>query len=294
MQSVPYDEFEKYLGKPRPCLICDTDPDGSDREVWAKDNYFNAIKCQTCNLITIDPGLTEEGLQIYYQDNMGRRLDQQKKLDDRMEQYNIDNQILERYINSGKVLDVGCGGGFFLSVLNNNFDKYGIDIDSESINHGKKNFNFTFKCELIGDDSFDKGYFDLIIFRGVIEHMYNPKKALSRASELLKTGGLLYFCATPNVDSFCADLYREKWNLWHPIQHINHFSSETLYSLCGKDNYEIFHESYPYLGTPYESQKNDYLKLKSDIKLINEGRREDVTVSPPFWGNMLSLILKKV
>ena len=34
MQSVPYDEFEKYLGKTRPCLICNTDPDGSDREIW--------------------------------------------------------------------------------------------------------------------------------------------------------------------------------------------------------------------------------------------------------------------
>lgn len=294
MQSVPYEEFKKYLGQPRPCLICNTDSEGKNRELWAEDNYFKALKCQSCGLVTIDPGLTEEGLQIYYQNNMGRRLDQTKKLNDRSIQYILDNEMINKHLNSGKVLDVGCGGGFFLSTLNSSFQKYGIDIDEESIKHGKRNFDCTFKCELIGEDSFKNNFFDLIIFRGVIEHMYDPKKALDRATELLKSGGFIYFCATPNVDSFCAELYREKWNLWHPIQHINHFSAKTLYKLCGTENYEIYDERYPYLGTPYESQINDYLKIQKDIKLINNGEKDLVNVSPPFWGNMLSLFLKKL
>ena len=55
-------------------------------------------KVAKSGLITIDPGLTEEGLQKYYQDNMGRRLDQKKKLEDRKIQYEIDNQILEKHM----------------------------------------------------------------------------------------------------------------------------------------------------------------------------------------------------
>jgi len=202
MQSVPYEEYKQYLGSPRACLICNTDSQGIKREIWAVDRYFKAIKCQECGLITVDPGLTEEGLQKYYQDNMGRRLDQKKKLEDRKLQYKLDNQMIEKHLKKGNVLDVGCGGGFFLSALSEDLNKYGIDIDEESINYGKKNYGYTFKAELIGEDSFSSDFFDLIIFRGVIEHMYDPKKALSRATELLKKGGLLYFCATPNVDSF--------------------------------------------------------------------------------------------
>ena len=293
MQSVPYEEYKKYLGDPRACLICDTDGEGTKREVWAVDKYFKALKCKECGLITIDSGLTEEGLQKYYQDNMGRRLDQKKKLDVRKLQYQLDNQMIEKHIKKGKVLDVGCGGGFFLSALSEDFNKYGIDIDKESIKYGEENYGYTFKAELIGEDSFSSNFFDLIIFRGVIEHMYDPKKALLRATELLKKGGFLYFCATPNVDSFCADLYREKWNLWHPIQHINLFSVKTLHNLCGKENYAIIDEDYPYLGTPYESQLDDYLKIKEDIKLILNKDLENINVSPPFWGNMLSLLLQK-
>jgi len=293
MQSVPYEEYKQYLGSPRACLICKTDNEGIKREVWATDQYFTALKCQECGLITVDPGLTEEGLQKYYQDNMGRRLDQKKKLEDRKLQYQLDNQMIQKHINKGKVLDVGCGGGFFLSVLDKNFDKYGIDIDKESIRYGKECFGYNFKVELIGEDSFSTDFFDLIIFRGVIEHMYDPKKALSRATELLKKGGYLFFCATPNVASFCAELYREKWNLWHPIQHINHFSVKTLHNLCGKENYDIVDEDYPYLGTPYESQFDDYLKIKEDIKLMLYEDMDNINVSPPFWGNMLSLLLQK-
>ena len=70
MQTVPYKEFKKYLGNPRPCLICNTDEEGINREIWAEDNYFRALKCHDCGLITIEPGMTEEGLKIYYQNNL--------------------------------------------------------------------------------------------------------------------------------------------------------------------------------------------------------------------------------
>lgn len=294
MQPVPYEKYKQFLGMVRPCLICGDDPSGAIRTTWAVDKYFKAIQCHKCSLITVDPGLTPEGLQIYYQNNMGRRLDQKKKMKDRQLQYALDKQFLENHVSSGKILDVGCGGGLFLSVLNSRFEKYGIDIDKESINYGRRNFDLHLKNEIIGEDTFESNFFDVIIFRGVIEHMLDPKTALDRAHELLKKGGKLFFCATPNVDSFCADMYREKWNLWHPIQHINLFSIKTLHMLCGIDDFRYIASEYPYLGTPYESQYDDYVKIRKDIELIFNNQKNNITKSPPFWGNMLTLLLQKV
>ena len=48
MQTVPYKNFKKYLGKIRKCLICNDDPKGIRRVLWAKDEYFRAIKCKKC------------------------------------------------------------------------------------------------------------------------------------------------------------------------------------------------------------------------------------------------------
>ena len=117
----------------------------------------------------------------------------------------MDKNFLEQFINKGKVLDVGCGGGIFLSRLNKKFDKYGIDLDESSIKFAKKKFDYTFKIESLENDSFKKNTFDLIIFRGVIEHLYDPKKIILRARELLKNNGKLFFCATPNAKNFAQN-----------------------------------------------------------------------------------------
>ena len=289
MQSVPYRKYKKYLGQIRKCLICQTDSSGKTRNVWARDKYFKALECKKCGYISVEPSLTPEGLKIYYQNNMGRRIENIKKMKLRYSQYQIDKDFLEKVITNGNVLDVGCGGGIFLSKLNKNFNKFGIDLDESSIKFAKKKFNYDFRTEQLGEDTFKKKTFDLIIFRGVIEHIYNPKKIIKRATELLKRKGKLFFCATPNGNSFCANVFREKWNLWHPIQHINIFTVKTLHKLCGVKKFNIVAEDYPYLNTPYENVEKDYKKI---IKFLLSKRKKNMK-SPAFWGNMLSLILEK-
>ena len=123
--------------------------------------------------------------------------------------------------------------------------------------------------------------------------MLDPKKALDRSTELLKKGGLIYFCATPNLKSLGAYLYREKWNLWHPIEHINIFDAKTIHLLLGKDLYSKLAFDYQYLGTPYENWKDDYEILMKDIIQKENGEWDSVQRSKPFWGNMMSLIYKK-
>ena len=289
-----YEDYKKYLGAARPCLICMDDSEASERSLWAKEEYFKAVKCEKCGMVTVDPGLTPEGLNAYYSNNIQRRFDDDKKMKDREIQYVQDKEFLQRFVSSGKVLDVGCNGGFFLAALDDEFEKFGLEIDEEAVSYAHNNYPaYDIRREWIGEDSFLKESFDLIIFRGVIEHMYDPKSALIRASELLKPKGKIFFCATPNLDSFCADFYREKWNLWHSIQHINIFSINTLHQLIGKDSYDVISTDYPYLDTPYENQKKDYKKITEDILHKNEDNWSHVEKSPPFWGNMLSVIFQK-
>ena len=64
----------------------------------------------------------QEGLNTYYSDYIGDRFER-KKMQQRELQYKIDANFLERFIDSGNLLDVGCNGGFFLSALSNSFNK---------------------------------------------------------------------------------------------------------------------------------------------------------------------------
>tara|TARA_Y100000768_G_scaffold383505_1_gene365777 strand:- start:259 stop:1134 length:876 start_codon:yes stop_codon:yes gene_type:complete len=289
MQEVPYEEYKKYLDKKRKCIICQ---EYTTSKIWAKDSYFNAIECNSCGMVSIDPPLTEEGLSLYYQKNFSRREDAKKKWNKRLKQYEQDKKFIENFITSGKCLDVGCGGGLFLESLNKNFTKYGIDIDNTSIKYAKDNFNSDYRVESLGEDSFNYNSLDLIIMRGVIEHVLDPNLYVKRCSELLVKGGYVFICATPNISSFTAKFYKQRWNLWHPIQHINLFDENTLTLLFEKYGFEKKIITYPYINTPYEDLEKDYQELEKDLINIFQGKNID-RISPPFWGNMISVIYIK-
>jgi len=291
--KVDYNDYKGFLGPIRPCLICGNDHNGEKRINWAIDVYFQALKCDDCGMITVDPCLTPAGLNKYYGDVSKKRLADQKKTEYRERQYVIDKKFLEMITSNGRVLDVGCHGGHFLNILSDDFEKYGIDINKDAVEYANDQFSFDVKNEDIVTNSFKNNFFDIIVYRGVIEHLYDPKNAFEISYELLKEKGKIFVAATPNVDSFCAEMYREKWNLWHPIEHINLFSIKTIHSIIGKDRYKIIDIDYPYIGTPYENRVSDYNTILNDIYNLKSGRKDQVSTSPPFWGNMLSVIFEK-
>lgn len=286
-----HEDLKQYLGKPKPCLICNH----NKKKIWARDNIFEAVECCNCGFVWVDPFLTKEGLNQQYKNYIQHRLEEKVRMTQRDKMYEIDRELLQRFVDQGRLLDIGCSGGFFLDKLSNKFDKYGIEIDPEAVNYARQHFSFgkqVYNCQL-GEDNFPKKYFDVIIMRGVIEHLPDPKSALKRVSELLKENGYFYIAATPNVDSFCAYLYRKKWRLFNPIQHIYYFSLKTLSNLASVFELQLVDKDYPYLDTPYANAKLDYAKILKDVQLINEGKREKIKDSPPFWGSIMNAIFQK-
>ena len=61
----------------------------------------------------------------------------------------------------------------------------------------------------------------------------------------------------------------------------------------GKDRFSLLASEYPYLGTLYENQAEDYQKLQKDMSFKEHGRWDEVSVSPPFWGNMMNIVYSK-
>lgn len=96
------------------------------------------------------------------------------------------------FIQSGKALDVGCGGGLLTENLTD-FETLGIDTDRSLINIAKKRSNRNY-LHASTSDIRDKHphYFDLITCLEVLEHVKNPQELISDMTEMLKPGGLLF------------------------------------------------------------------------------------------------------
>lgn len=283
--------YVKYLFVNHNCIICTS----KKCHVWAKFGSYRAVQCDDCGFIWINPFLNNAGLEKYYQDYMGMRFKDKVKTRQRKIQYQIDRDFLENYVKQGKVLDVGCSGGFFLNILSDKFDKHGLELDAEAVNYARKNYSFGMNINAISleDAPYPDSSFDLVIMRGVIEHLPDPVNALKKVNKLLKTGGYFFVAATPNVDSFCADLYREKWNQFHPIRHIFYFSVKTLSLLCQKEGFKLIAKDLPYLETPYADLENDHREVLLAMQLKYNNQHALLKRSRAFWGNMMNLIFQK-
>ena len=285
--------FKKFnIKKINKCICCNS----QNFENWVKFNGFKCDICIDCNLIFMNPQLDKQGLKEFYENYIGEtRLNNDKKMKQRSSQYKMDVELLLKFITKGKILDIGCSGGYFLEYFSNNFEKYGTEFDPFAYNIAKQNLNIDEKNLYLGDVlncHFKNSFFDVITMRGVIEHVPDPVGTIKKVGELMKPGGLFYICATPNGESFAANLFKQNWNLFHPIEHLWHFSSNNLSLLAKAFNLKLIWAEYPYIGTPYENINKDIMLIQE--KIANAGiNKNNEDISPPFFENMMSLIFEK-
>jgi len=123
--------------------------------------------------------------------------DWQKKILDE-ERMNSQQRVFDTFSNlfndilgiefKGKILDLGCGDGALVNLLNTkkNIEAKGIDIN-QGINFESDSLPFKNK------------EFDIIIMYSVIEHLYDPGNILVEISKILKNNGHIIII-TSNFD----------------------------------------------------------------------------------------------
>src|SRR6476661_3854820 len=108
-------------------------------------------------------------------------------------------------IKNAKVLDIGCGGGLFLSLLKSlGANVVGIELSDGRAQYASKKHGLEIHKRPIESDFWQKGYpnyFDAVTLWDVIEHVNFPSRTLQSAANVLKKGGLLLI-DTPCRDSF--------------------------------------------------------------------------------------------
>lgn len=100
--------------------------------------------------------------------------------------------LIDRNVNSGKMLDIGTGCGFFLlAAQQKGWHVKGIEPSQEStriahIKNGLDVFNGTLR------DYNENDKFDVITLINVLDHSAEPWWEIERSKQLLKPGGLIF------------------------------------------------------------------------------------------------------
>lgn len=112
------------------------------------------------------------------------------------------NRLMKK--NSGCILDVGCGLGYFLKEVSN-LDKnkqwrlFGAETSASAVDFSRRELDLNnIFLGPIENAPYEENYFDLITLWDLIEHLEDPRRSLKKILQILKTDGCL-FIATPNI-----------------------------------------------------------------------------------------------
>ena len=207
------------------------------------------------------------------------------KIKDRLDEkdYNLDFykdeiKFINNLIKDGKkrkILDLGCGIGFASSLVDPNYEKYGLEVSEKAGELAKKHLTQVHIGEL-KEDTYPEEFFDVVFCHHVIEHVKDPINFIKFINKIIKTHGYLII-GTPNFDSPMAKRFGENFRLLHDKSHISLFGETGLRLLLEDNGFIVRKIEFPYFETSYFN-KEDILKVF-----------DSSGVSPPFYGNIMTL-----
>jgi 2-polyprenyl-3-methyl-5-hydroxy-6-metoxy-1,4-benzoquinol methylase len=127
-------------------------------------------------------------------------------------------------IQRPRILDLGCGRGWFTERLADLGEAHGIDLSPEGIAAAQaRRPDITYLAGNIYEAALPEKYFDVVVSQEVIAHVEDQPKYVERGIDVLKPGG--YFIITTGNKWVMDRLGNVGWNV-QPKEHIAHQLSQ--------------------------------------------------------------------
>ena len=190
---------------------------------------------------------------------------------------NLVSKLIDREMGKAGLVEVGCGKGYFLELLQNNgFDVTGFDAAYEGNNPKIKCQNFE---QNIGISA--RG----IVLRHVLEHIQNPIMFLEKIRDANDGKGLIYI-EVPCFDWICR---RKAWfDVYY--EHVNYFRMSDFRRMFGdiRAMGHAFSGQYIYVVAELESLKKPVFDPEDEISFPDDFletlNKQDQSENAAIWG----------
>ncbi|MDD2889464.1 MAG: class I SAM-dependent methyltransferase [bacterium] len=245
------------------CPICNnlinkdlptTIPISNSQKLFHSNNY-KIIGCAKCGLLQLNPLPTKEDISklyskdYYYGNEKNRRFQEIIEFFIYLTHLRLSKEISSLRKDKGKILDIGCGKGWFLAGCRAlDWETYGTEITSSTSDFAAKELHLDVLSKDISECNFPDSYFDITTCLHSFEHLPQPVETLKEIRRILKKDGLLLL-TLPNIDSFQFKISKYLWfHLGIPYHYYNYSTKNisTLLKKAGFVPYRISHFSLGY------------------------------------------------
>jgi SAM-dependent methyltransferase len=235
------------------CLLCGESAfrelfRSTDRLYGTTQELFPVVECAGCGLVRLEPVPADLGR--FYPKNywfkpgtsLAARLEETyRRLLIRDHVAFVESALRDA---GGPVLDVGCGGGLFLGVLQERGARVvGLDNSEEAARAAWDQNRVTV---LLGDllrAPVSPESCGVVTMFHVLEHLPDPAGFLRAARELLRPGGRLVV-QVPNLDCWQYRLLGRRWNGVDVPRHLTDFRARDLERLLGQCGFRVRRRKY--------------------------------------------------
>ncbi|MBZ5689386.1 MAG: class I SAM-dependent methyltransferase [Acidobacteriia bacterium] len=138
-----------------------------------------------------------------------------------------------RFLQAGRLLEVGCGSGTMLKGMANlGWRAEGIDSDPRAAENCRRR-GLNVRAGFLEDLQYPANYYDVVTMSHLIEHVHEPLELLIECHRILKPSGRLSL-VTPNINSAGHRVYGSSWFHLDPPRHLHIFSVASLKALLQK------------------------------------------------------------
>lgn len=201
------------------CILCNS---AALRPMKGYEHAYLS-RCADCGMVFSTHNPTLEELETYYS-GYGRN--------DYLSPITIKryHEILDRFEavrNTNRLLDVGCGIGYFLDVAKERgWEVFGTEYTDKAIEICESK-GITMHKGVLDPKNYPAESFDVITSFEVIEHINQPNPEIAHMASLLRKGGYLYV-TTPNFNSLLRYHLKGAYNVIGWPEHLSYYTPKTM------------------------------------------------------------------
>ncbi len=285
------------MEKVKKCIICGSDKFSEHQkcvDYLVTQEEFILNKCSNCGFVFTNPrpSIIEIGPYYKSEDYYSHSSENRSLISmayNWVRSYNIKKKlslIKSKTLNTGNLLDYGCGAGLFIhQAKKEGWSVNGIE-PSEDARKVAHSFGLDVKSPESIDDLKDES-FDVISLWHVLEHLHDIEEVIPKLKAVLKEKGYLVV-AVPNLLSWDAEKYQDKWAAYDVPRHIYHFSPKDIQGLFDKFGMRVV-STYPMkFDSFYVSLLSENKSIMAYLRAFINGLRSNMSAKST--GNYSSLI----